>query len=49
MMLQQEKETPNSVAFKVEIPRNTSVDKAEVRKRLEAESEAAKAPAITID
>ena len=40
-MLKKENETPNAVAFSVEIPRNTSSERPAVVKRLEQESDAA--------
>lgn len=48
-MLQEEKHTAHAISFNVELPRNLNNDNIQIKKRLEADAEAAKSALFTLD
>lgn len=48
-MLQEERQTAHAISFNVDLPRNGNHDNLQIKKRLEADAEAAKSAQFTMD
>ena len=48
-MLIEQKQTPHAIAFEVDLQQNHTGQTPEIKKRLEAEAQAAQGPSITLD
>ena len=48
-MLQAERQTPNAISFNVDLPRNNTQKDIQIKKRLEADAQAARSAQFTLD